>query len=276
MKWSKEDLLFLKENFSKFKVSELSFILNRTKGSIKRKKGILKLRVVTPKRILKCCLCCNNEFESLISQNAKFCSQRCSGTFNNLKRDKEVYIKNGNKLRGLNKIPPPIKKCTICQSSFEDTSKNKKVKTCSKKCASDSKRINCSIPQKKIAEDINRRIFLRDIGRKGGFGNKGIINGVRYDSNLEKICFQYLIDNKIEFIAHKNIPNSSKISDIYITNNDLYIELDGINREKRKKWLGNDYQFWLNKLDIYKNQGLKLEIFYNFNDFKKYVDANLQ
>ena len=58
------------------------------------------------------------------------------------------------------------------------------------------------------------------------------------------------------------IPNSSKISDIYFPDKDLWIEIDGINREKRKEWLGKDYEYWLEKLKIYEEQKLNYKIIY--------------
>jgi hypothetical protein len=61
------------------------------------------------------------------------------------------------------------------------------------------------------------------------------------------------------------------VSDIYIPHIDLWVELDGIDREKRKKWLGKDYEYWLNKLEIYKQENLTYLIFKKFNDFKDYM-----
>ena len=73
------------------------------------------------------------------------------------------------------------------------------------------------------------------------------------------------------FESHKFIPNSSKISDIFIIDTNLWIELDGINREKRKEWLKNDYKYWLDKLKIYEEQKLKYKIFYKFDEFVEYM-----
>ena len=97
------------------------------------------------------------------------------------------------------------------------------------------------------------------------------VKGIKYSSNFEKECFEFLIENNIEFTPHKNIPNSSKISDIYFKNIDLYIELDGINREKKNKWLKDEYKYWLDKLEIYKKQKLNYKILYNFKEFKNFI-----
>jgi hypothetical protein len=117
---------------------------------------------------------------------------------------------------------------------------------------------------------------LRDIGRKGGYGKKGYTQkGTHYESNLEKQCFEYLEEKNIKFEAHKHIPNSSKVSDVYLNDLDLWIELDGINREKRKEWLGQDYQYWIEKLKIYKLEKLNYKIFYNKTTFINFINLNI-
>ena len=82
-----------------------------------------------------------------------------------------------------------------------------------------------------------------------------------------KEVFNFLEEKNEIFIPHKNIPNSSKISDIYLNKFDLWIELDGINREKKKEWLKKDYEYWKEKLDIYHKQKLNLKIVYSFKEF---------
>ena len=125
---------------------------------------------------------------------------------------------------------------------------------------------------KKFYKDPEGRKRLRDIGRKGGFGKKGITEkGTRYESLIEKEIFEYLENKNILFEAHKHIPNSSKISDVYLIEKDLWIEIDGINREKRKKWLGKNYEYWLDKLKIYKKQNLNYKIIYNKKDIAQLV-----
>jgi hypothetical protein len=81
----------------------------------------------------------------------------------------------------------------------------------------------------------------------------------------------YLENNNIKFEAHKSLPDSSKESDIYLVDSDVWIELDGINREKQKKWLGKDYEYWLEKLDQYSEKKLSLKIFYTFEEFQCYI-----
>lgn len=121
---------------------------------------------------------------------------------------------------------------------------------------------------KRFCENTESRKRLRDIGRKGGYGKKGYTkNGTYYASTFEKHCFEYLEENNIKFEAHKEIPNSSNVSDIYLVNKNLWIELDGINREQKKKYIGKNYERWLNKLKIYEENNLSYKIIYNLKEF---------
>lgn len=44
-----------------------------------------------------------------------------------------------------------------------------------------------------------------------------------------------------------------------------------INREKKKKYLGKDYEYWLDKIQQYKDKNLNFIIFYNFEEFKNFI-----
>ena len=121
--------------------------------------------------------------------------------------------------------------------------------------------------QLKKYKNIEERKKLRGYGRSGGFGQKGITaGGTRYESRVEKEIFEYLENNNIEFEAHKYIPNSSKISDFYLIKENLWIEVDGIKREKKKEWLGKGYDYWIEKLKIYEKERLDYRIVYNVED----------
>jgi len=56
-----------------------------------------------------------------------------------------------------------------------------------------------------------------------------------------------------------------------LSNENLWIELDEINREKRKKYLGKDYEYWLDKLDQYEKLDLNYKIFYSFEEFERFM-----
>ena len=79
----------------------------------------------------------------------------------------------------------------------------------------------------------------------------------------------WLEENNIEFIPHKQIPNSSKLTDVYLPLNNLWVEIDGINREKNKKYLSTNYDRWKEKLGIYERENLDLIIVNNFDQFKE-------
>jgi hypothetical protein len=134
------------------------------------------------------------------------------------------------------------------------------------------KKISDSVLKK--CENIEERIRLREIGRMGGFGKKGYTdNGIYYQSLLEKNCFEYLENNKIIFEPHKSLPDSSKMSDIYLPDIDLWIELDGINREKKKKYLGKSYDYWIEKLKQYEDKKFSYKIFYDYKEFSHFMES---
>ena len=142
------------------------------------------------------------------------------------------------------------------------------MKFCSISCSDIARSEKLSVRMKEYCSIPENRDRLRDIGRKGGFGKRGVTNrGTRYESSIERDIFCYLEENDVDFIPHKNIPNSSKVSDVYIPRLNLWIEIDGINREKRKKWLGKHYQYWKDKLLIYEQQKLNYVIVYSLEDF---------
>ena len=206
----------------------------------------------------KNCLNCNNII-NYENKKRKFCCDEC--------RDEYKF----NNIKNINE------KLSISLKNFYKTDKgieNKKKLSVlyTGKEFSDETKLKLSISIKKRCENINERIRLKEIGRKGGFGKKGYTNnGIYYQSNFEKECFEYLEENDIFFEPHKSLPNSSKICDIYFPNKNIWIELDGINREKRKEWLGKDYDYWLDKLNEYQTKKLNFKIFYNYKEFIKFI-----
>jgi len=86
--------------------------------------------------------------------------------------------------------------------------------------------------------------------------------------------FEFLENLDIDFISHRSIPNTSKVSDLYLPLLDLWIELDGINRERKKKWLGSDYDYWISKLKLYDIQKFKYKIFYSTSEFESFIKEN--
>lgn len=219
------------------------------------------------------CENCNKSIEVKYG-SGRFCSSFCARSFSS-SINKEI---RNNKISNSLKIDKIIKECPVCNSKFEVIPSRDRISSCSRKCSgilrwkNQDYRDNLEKSIRERCSTIEEKSRLRDIGRKGGFGNKGKLeNGINYSSNLEKECFQFLVDSKIKFIPHKNIPNSSKISDIYFEDIDLYIELDGINRKKKQKWLEDEYKYWLNKLEIYEKNKLNYKIIYSLKEFKEFI-----
>lgn len=210
--------------------------------------------------------------------SGRFCSQKCSKSYSTSLNRISTNKKISKSIKGSGN-PPVIKNCMHCGKEFTASWKRKGQKNCSMSCAMKSNWKNSEYKKNIIEKtrkrftDMDERNRMRDIGRKGGFGKKGKTGGgTRYDSNFEKICFEYLESKDIKFEAHKNIPNSSKVSDVYLIDQDIWIELDGINREKRKDWLGKDYDYWLEKISIYERESLDMRIVYNLEDLIRVIE----
>ncbi len=209
--------------------------------------------------------------------SGRFCSVKCARGFSTKEKRSLINEKVSKKIA--NTGNKPISKiCENCGNDFIVKWKRRNQKTCSKKCGcqlkwkDDNYVRNMKENMVKICSSIEKRKRLRDIGRKGGFGKRGVTkNGTRYESIFEKNCFEYLEYKNIKFEAHKEIPNSAKISDIYLVERDEWIEIDGINREKKKKYIGKNYEYWLEKLELYKKLNLKYKIIYNVEELKKHL-----
>ena len=203
--------------------------------------------------------------------SGRFCSVKCSRGFATMNKRKEINQKVSEALKQDKKFDSKV--CPTCQETFNVEWRRRNYRTfCSRKCQANypPTKALMSARQKTKCEDVNERIRLRDIGRKGGFGTKGhTVNGTEYASKFEKVCFEYLENAGIIFEAHKPLPASSKVSDVYIPSTDTWIELDGIDREKNKVWLGKLYDMWVVKLKLYKELNLKLYVVKTFKEFEQ-------
>lgn len=204
--------------------------------------------------------------------SGRFCSQKCARGFSTNSKRKEINDKVSKTLTK-ERI---VKICLECREQFYPYKNRESIKFCSTTCATKYRSKNpeylkkLSEAQKERCKSLEERKRLRDIGRKGGFGKKGYTkNGVKFDSSLEEKCFNLLEELDVDYVAHKHLPNSSKVSDIYLPDLSLWIELDGINREKRKEWLDSNYKYWQEKLDVYNKNNLKHVIYKTFEEFKE-------
>ena len=223
----------------------------------KRKEINEKVSIKLTKNILnkKNCIICNKEFLS----NKKCCSSKCGSIYGGLqnKKDTDIFLN-----------------CIECDKSFKTKFNKRFQKFCCNLCKNNNKEYKEKISNiaKIKCSTIEEKNRLREIGRKGGFGKKGYTDkNIYYQSTLEKNCFEYLDLLNIEYEPHKNIPKSSKISDIYLIKHNLWIELDGIDRDKKAKWIGKDYDYWLEKLKLYKTLNLNLVIIKKFKEFKEFI-----
>lgn len=223
---------------------------------------------------MKKCENCGNKHDGIYG-SGRFCDNKCARSFSTKEKRNEINKKVSKKLKKFH--VNTNRSCLVCGKEIV-SHKKRTIKTCGFSCSGKLRWLNNEYRDnltKKIQDRCSsnsEKERLKEIGRKGGFGKKGYTdNGTYYESILEKKCFEFLEQNNIIFTPHKSIPNSSKVTDIFIDEINLWIELDGIDREKRKIWLSENYKYWLEKIDIYKNQNLDLIIVKNFDEFYKII-----
>lgn len=170
------------------------------------------------------------------------------------------------------------KNCLNCGNPFTRFFNKRRVKYCSVVCRSRHVNPNPVTKARMIASQkanfvsLESRIRMKNIGRKGGFGVKSVTsNGVRCDSNFERKAFDLLEQLKIEFEPHKSLPDSAKMCDAYLPKQNIWVELDGINREKNKHLQLAEYPRWIAKLEEYKIKNLHVEVFTSMVDFEKFM-----
>lgn len=202
--------------------------------------------------------------------SGEFCSKKCSSSFSTKNKRSEINEAVSFKLTK-NRIE---KVCEYCKEIFLIKNTKRNQICCSKSCSAKKRWLDeeySSIIIESIryrTSFIEERKRLAEIGKKGGFGFKGYTSKNRYyQSSIEKECYEYLDNNKISFSEHKYLPNSSKISDVYLEEYDIWIEIDGIDREKNKNKIGKYYDIWLEKMEIYETQNLNMFIVKSFVEF---------
>lgn len=117
MKWTNEEIEFLKTNYNKYSDTKISKKLNKTRGSITamRNKLLLKKDKVLKKELT--CLNCKETYIVYESRESKFCSRKCHGEYSK-------------------KSSGSIRKCIVCNEDFYAKGNPKNGKFCSKKCSS--------------------------------------------------------------------------------------------------------------------------------------------
>ena len=188
-----------------------------------------------------------------------------------------------NKNRDLDPVYKEKIKKSLKIFNETEKGKNNRKKTSermSNRIVSEETRKKIGKKSKERCESLEVRRFMGKIGmNSSSWGFTGYtFTGRFYQSNFEKKCFDFLDQNNIEFEDHKYLPKSSKICDIYISKFDIWIELDGIGRERRQQFLISKYgnhidNYWQSKLKEYEDKKLKFEIFTCLSDLKIYINA---
>jgi len=207
--------------------------------------------------------------------SGRFCSSECARSFSTSKNRKAINEKVSKTLKGSGHQDIQ-KTCIGCNKHFMVSWRRRAKTFCSVRCRNvnnESYIWKIAAASKARCSTLKERKRMRDIGRLGGFGTKGTTpGGTKYQSLLEKKCFEFLENEKINFVAHKPLPDSSKVSDVYLPERDLWIEIDGINREKRKKWLGKNYDYWIAKLQQYEDKKLDLIVCASYDSFVETIN----
>lgn len=236
--------------------------------------------------INKICKKCGKEFEVFrtISENGfqnvpkyerEFCSRSCAnGHVHSEEWKRKISL--GVKLSL--KKPKNIKKkkiygyCKTCNKLLKYGNKTGYCVDCYR--SSSNFKLTMSIVNKKNASSLKERKRLGEIGRKGGFGKKGYTKvGIYFQSSLEEKCFNFLEDKNIRFDPHKYLPNSSRLSDIYLVDKDIWIELDGIDRDRVKNYesFKKSYEKWLDKIELYKENKLNFYVVKKYEEFVELI-----
>lgn len=233
--------------------------------------------------------------------NGEFCSKECAKSFSTKDKRNEINEKISKKLRGFKHSDEMKKKLSEnngthklevrnkIKISIEKFYKTEKGEQCKKnlsermhkRIVSDETRRKLGEKSKKRCESLEVRRFMGLIGmNSSSWGITGYTQTGRYHQSLyEKKCFDFLDENKIEFEEHKYLPDSSRICDIYIKKLDVWIELDGIGRKRRKDFLIKKYgedigDYWQLKINEYESKKLNFKIFTNLNDLKIFIKQN--
>lgn len=177
----------------------------------------------------------NPKHKHKYKRNCKLCDKevivknRCKTTLfcdecEKIKDDYKIYKRNNKSYRI----------CFKCKKEFEISPKSRCYKC------------NDCLPKR---TNGNRPKFAK----KKHFGYYGIASdGHRWDSLNEQDIEEWLIYNGIEHKPHPRLGKTLRHSDQFLIDKNIYIEIDGLNREDDLDWDG--------KLSLYKKLKLKFKI----------------
>lgn len=132
MRWDSEKDNLLSELLKDNSIEQCSIILDTTISSISNRANRLKISTIQHKYEEIKCLFCGKNMQMLKKQKRKFCSHKCSATYNNIIRPKEVRIRQAETVRktmlNLSKNKQSIKKkikiqksCKVCNINLLNT-----------------------------------------------------------------------------------------------------------------------------------------------------------
>jgi very-short-patch-repair endonuclease/endogenous inhibitor of DNA gyrase (YacG/DUF329 family) len=260
MKWTKDkdDSLISLINSGKT-YQEISYILDTSFRSVTNRCLRLGLKQFSDNKIeTNKCLTCNHYFESKKSDNRKFCSRRCSVSFNNKKRKHSEETKKKIK-ESLSKTKSILRNnCIKCGSQV----RKKTAKYCSKLCLH-----SCEI----YKDNLRRKTVLRYKINPEEHPNRKCAG--MNESYPERMFREFLIDNGlrlgIDFMVQYYL--EGYYIDFYFPIINLSVEIDGerwhnkhdekeINRENTIKKFSNLIRFDVKPLIKKKYEKKILEI----------------
>lgn len=157
---------------------EISLILNRTEKSIKVKISRFGLKSnVLNKREIIICSCCGKNFEALISDNRKYCSQSCAAKINNKKCVKRKKI-NDIKYAKRKSKELVEHKCLYCGNGI--TSKKFCNSSCQHKYYNEENKKKIESGDTTLDHRIYKKYLIETYGEKCmkcGWDEKNVITG---------------------------------------------------------------------------------------------------
>lgn len=195
--------------------------------------------------------CCKCDRKIIVDNNdlpRNFICEYCKENPQDLKIFNKTCIYCGKSFKSYNKLSSFLH-CGECdKSEYYKFEKNgefyKKCLHCKKIFKLQPKSLN------KICEEcrINSK-FQKDNSRMC-YGYQGYSSdGHKFASLNEQDLEEWLIKNKIKHLPHPYIGKTLRRADQYLSAKNIYVEIDGLNRNTNLQWLG--------KLKLYEELGLK-------------------
>lgn len=220
-----------------------------------------------PKR----CKCCNEIIDYKNRINS-FCNSSCSATYNNNKRVllKSTKNKISESLKNYYNIEKFITKtCITCNNEFivENTSNNKRKKTCSKECTD---KYLSKIRSNNIQERIKKGTFngwqTRNIT---SYPEKFFIKILKNNNLFDECEVNYLISKRKLGLNEEG----NYFLDFYFKNKQIDLEIDGSQHEYRKEHDNKrDSIILLNGITVYRIKWKSI----NSDNGKKYITEEIQ